>query len=135
MLTSTAGTVNVSSNVTADADMTVDQDAMAHIMSVLTKLYSDEYLAVIREYSTNARDAHIAADKADQPILVTLPTALNPTLVITDNGVGLSRDELVNVYSKYGASTKRQTNQQVGSFGLGCKSAFTVAGQFTVKLP
>ena len=44
--------------------MTFDENAIAHLMSVLTDLYSDPTLAVVREYSTNARDAQIAAGKA-----------------------------------------------------------------------
>jgi len=34
-------------------------------------------------------------------------------LVITDHGIGLSRDEIVNVYARYGASTKRGNNTQI----------------------
>ena len=40
--------------------MTFDENSIAHLMSVLTDLYSDKELAVIREYSTNALDAHKA---------------------------------------------------------------------------
>lgn len=128
----TAHTVTVTSSLSAPATaMTLDQDGMAHLMSVLTNLYADKHLAVLREYSTNALDAHVAAGNPD-PIEVSLPTALNPTLVISDRGVGLSRQEITEVYAKYGASTKRDTNTQVGSFGLGAKSAFTIGGQFVV---
>lgn len=129
----TSNTVQVSSNLPApDSTMTLDQDGLVHLMSVLTNLYSDKHLAVLREYSTNARDAHVAAGREDDPILVTLPTSLNPTLVISDHGTGLSREELLGIYSRYGASSKRETNLQVGSFGLGSKSAFTISGQFIV---
>lgn len=41
--------------------MTFDENSIAHLMSVLTDLYSDPEMAVIREYSTNALDAHRAA--------------------------------------------------------------------------
>lgn len=132
MLTNTAGTVQVTSSLEApDATMSLDPTGMAHIMGVLTNLYSDKDLAVLREYSTNALDSHVAAGNPD-PIQVTLPTQLNPTLVISDHGVGLSKDELLGIYSRYGASSKRDTNTQVGSFGLGSKSAFTIGGQFVV---
>lgn len=43
-----------------DVAMSIDQSALAHIMNVLTDLYVDPELAVIREYSTNALDSHIA---------------------------------------------------------------------------
>lgn len=128
----TSNAVQVSSNLPApDSTMTLDQDGLVHLMNVLTNLYSDKHLAVLREYSTNARDAHVAAGVTD-PILVTLPTNLNPTLIVSDRGVGLSKDELLGIYSRYGASSKRNTNTQVGSFGLGSKSAFTIGGQFII---
>jgi hypothetical protein len=88
-------------------------------------------LAVLREYATNARDSHVAGG-TDRPVEVDLPSELNPTLVIRDFGVGLSEAEIIDVYARYGASTKRDTNDQVGAFGLGCKSAFTLGQQFVV---
>jgi hypothetical protein len=111
--------------------MGIDQASLAHIMDVLTNLYSDKAMAIIREYSTNALDSHIAAGNSD-PILVTLPTASNPVFVVQDFGLGLSYDDIVNIYSMYGASTKRDTNEQVGMLGLGCKSALTYTNQFTL---
>ena len=56
--------------------MTFDENSIAHLMSVLTDLYSDKPLAVIREYSTNALDAHRAAGNT-APIEVTLPSTLH----------------------------------------------------------
>jgi hypothetical protein len=112
-------------------EMGIDQNAMAHIMSILTDLYSDPQLAVIREYATNALDAHIEAGNS-MPIEVTTPTQLSPFLTIRDYGVGLDAGDIERIYSKYGASTKRETNDQVGMLGLGCKSALTYASQFTL---
>lgn len=111
--------------------MTIDQGALAHIMSVLTDLYSDPELAVIREYSTNALDAHIAAG-VTRPIEVTLPTPLSPFLRIRDYGAGLDADDIRDIYSRYGTSTKRDSNDVVGMLGLGCKSALTYTDQFTL---
>lgn len=111
---------------------TIDPDEFGHIMDVLTNLYEDSELAVIREYSTNARDAHVEAGNP-APIEVTLPSTLSPYLVIRDYGNGLDGDDIENIYSRYGASTKRDTNEQVGSLGLGCKSAWTYTDQFTVQ--
>jgi hypothetical protein len=112
--------------------MSVDAASMAHVMSILTDLYSDPILAVIREYSTNAWDSHVEAG-VQQPIEVSLPNGLSPFFKVRDYGVGLSVEDIRNVYSKYGASTKRSTNDQVGMLGLGCKSALTYTQQFTVR--
>lgn len=114
-----------------EVSLSFDEDSIAHIMGVLTDLYSDSAMAVIREYSTNAYDSHVEAGQT-RPIEVTLPTPLRTTLKIQDWGVGLSREQMISIYSKYGASTKRDTNEQSGTLGLGCKSALTHAPQFTV---
>lgn len=111
--------------------MSIDPQGMTHIMGVLTNLYSDAPLAVLREYATNARDAHQAAG-VTRPIEVDLPTALDPTLRVRDFGAGLSEQDILGVYARYGSSTKRGSDEQVGAFGLGSKSAFTLAQQFVV---
>lgn len=111
--------------------MTIDDAAMQHIMSVLTDLYSDPELAVIREYSTNALDSHRDAGQT-RPIEVTLPSALSPFFRVRDYGIGLDADDIRNIYSRYGTSTKRDSNDVVGMLGLGCKSALTYTDQFTL---
>lgn len=113
------------------ARMGIAEGAEAHIMSILTDLYEDPELAVIREYSTNGYDAHIEAG-VKRPIEVQTPTALSQFLTIRDYGCGLTVDDIHSTYSQYGASTKRSTNDQVGMLGLGCKSALTYADQFTL---
>ena len=109
-----------------------DPEGTAHLMRLLSNLYRNAAAAVLREYSANAYDSHVQAGNPG-PVEVTLPSDLNPTLVITDHGTGLSSDEMIGVYSRYGASTKRGTNDQVGAFGLGTKSAFTLGQQFIVN--
>lgn len=111
--------------------MTIDQTALAHIMSVLTDLYSDPPLAVIREYSTNAYDSHRAAGITD-PIEIELPSSLRPTFVIRDHGVGMSLETIRDQFSKYGFSSKRDSNDEVGILGLGCKSGLTYTNSFTL---
>lgn len=113
-------------------NMKINEAALSHIMSVLTDLYSDPILAVIREYSTNAKDAHIAAgNKA--PIEITLPNALSQKFVVRDYGIGLSKEDIIDIYSQYGASTKRVSDDFTGMLGIGCKSALTYTHQFSIR--
>jgi hypothetical protein len=111
--------------------MSIDPSSFAHIMGILTDLYSDPELAVVREYSTNAFDAHIESG-VTRPIEVTLPTQFSLYLKIRDFGDGLDKEDIREIYSQYGASTKRASNDVVGMLGLGCKSALTYTDQFTV---
>lgn len=114
-----------------DVQMTLDSDSLAHLMSVLTNLYSNKTLAIVREYSTNALDSHIEAG-VTRPIEVSTPTDFKPFFTVRDYGVGMDAETIRNVYSRYGASTKRQTNSQNGMLGLGSKSALTYTTQFKV---
>lgn len=111
----------VSSGVTAKGTFGISQNSQAHIMTILRDtLYSDKILAVLREYSSNAWDAHRMVGKNDLPIRITLPETETPTLVIRDFGPGMSPDEVFNIYTQYGESTKRGTDDAVGMMGIGC---------------
>lgn len=112
--------------------MSIDATALTHLMSVLTNLYADPIAAVVREYSTNGYDATVEAGSSE-PLRVTLPTAAAPTFVVQDYGVGMSTDRILDHYSLYGRSDKRGTNAQVGSLGLGCKSALTYCDSFVIE--
>lgn len=95
-------------------------------------VYKDKLMAPIREYSTNAVDAHIEAGIPHEPILVKLPNDLIPTLCIRDFGHGLNEDDIFNVFAMYGNSTKDCSNDQAGMYGIGCKSAFAYTDSFVV---
>lgn len=114
-----------------DIEMTIDEKGFKFLMSILTNLYEYPVLAVIREYCTNAVDAHIDAGY-DGPVQVTMPTWDKPEFKVRDFGPGMDLDDIRNTYSKYVASTKRQDNTQAGMFGIGAKSALALGDQFTV---
>ena len=133
MIPNTAVRLVSSSPVAASAEFGISLKDSAHIMTILRDtLYSDKVLAVLREYSANAWDSHRDAGKGDVPIKVTLPTAMDPSLVIRDFGEGLSPDEVFNIYTQYGSSTKRGSDNAVGMLGIGSKSGFAYSDSFTV---
>jgi hypothetical protein len=101
---------------------------MFHILS--NSLYSDKVMAVIRELSTNALDAHISAGNKN-PFKVTLPTSANPIFMVRDYGTGLSQADMESLYTTYGASNKNNSNDFVGCLGLGSKSPFAYSKSFT----
>lgn len=126
--------ITVSGNFT-DGDttkMTIDPEGTKHIMQVLSSLYSNPIPAVIREYASNGLDAQTAIG-VTTPVNLVLPATLRPVFQVVDHGIGMTPDELRNVYARYGKSTKTLDMSQVGTFGLGCKAAFSVTPQFTVN--
>lgn len=111
----------------------IKNEGLAHIFNVLrNQLYSDKILAVLREYSCNAVDAHTEAGH-NRPIEVTLPSRLSLELKIRDYGIGLSETDIQEIYAFYGESTKRKSNSLIGQLGLGSKSAFAYGDNFVIN--
>lgn len=113
-------------------------------------IYSRKVLAVIREVSCNAMDAHLMSGQAHRPIEVWLPTVEKPVFQVRDYGTGLSEEEVFNLYTTYFESGKdsgdyssglfktdgpvdlEKADAATGGFGLGSKSPFALTDQFTV---
>lgn len=134
MIPNASKTVHHVGQVAETIEMTMDQTRAGQIamMKQLRKdLYQNPRLAPIRELSTNARDSHLEAGNKD-PIDVTLPTASHPQFVVADHGTGLSIDDIRNVYSVFGASTKRTSNEFTGQLGFGCKAPLAYALSFSI---
>jgi hypothetical protein len=96
------------------------------------KLYSNAVLAICREISCNARDAHREVGTPDLPIQISLPTYMEKSYKIKDFGPGISPDRMSNIFIKYTASTKRKDNVQTGGFGLGAKTPFSYSDSFSI---
>ena len=113
--------------------LSIDSSGVEHLMGTLTNLYSNPLESVFREYVSNALDSHIKS-KNKSPIRVDVikDNPYSNHLRVQDFGTGMSKDDVVNVYSKYASSTKRGSNEQIGAFGLGAKSALAIADRFDV---
>jgi hypothetical protein len=99
---------------------------------ILSDLYSDKPLAIVRELGCNASDSMTAAGKSDRPFLIHIPNALEPYLIIQDFGTGISHENIYSIYATYFESTKTNTDEQIGCLGLGSKSPFCYTDNFMV---
>jgi hypothetical protein len=124
-------TVESSGSFGKKVQMGISQKGVANLMFLLSNLYNDPELAVIREYTTNALDAHIRVGQT-RPVDIYLPSRDNPLFVVKDYGVGMSFDDIEYIYSQYGESTKADSNDEAGAFGLGAKAALAIATQFSL---
>jgi len=97
------------------------------------KVYSNKERAVIRELACNAHDSHVMAGTTDVPFGVHLPTQLEPWFSLRDYGTGLEDDDIANIYGAIGVSTKRDSNEVIGCFGIGSLSPYSMCDSFTVK--
>lgn len=119
---------------------------------VVNSLYSEKYI-FLRELISNASDAcdklkylvltnpDIAKSSGEFKIKIT-PDAKENTLMISDNGIGMNRDDLINhlgTIAKSGtadfvnnAKDNGSTVDLIGQFGVGFYSAFMVASKVEI---
>lgn len=101
-----------------------------HMFNILSSgLYSDKVTAVLREIGCNAMDAHIMGGTPNLPFEVKLPSALDRTFHVKDWGPGLDDREVTELYTTYGWSSKQESDDVTGAFGLGSKSPFAYTMQ------
>lgn len=102
------------------------------VIEMLRKhLYEYRIRTLVQEYMCNGRDATREA-KSSKRVIVSIPNSLSPVFKVRDFGPGITPERMANVFTKYGASTKRGTNGQTGGFGIGAKSAWSYTDSFTI---
>jgi hypothetical protein len=109
------------------ASCSIDAEDMRYIASLLRNNYSDTILATMREIIANAIDVS-DGKKVD----VQLPTRIEPNFIVRDYGTGLSEDDMMGLYTKYGKSTKRGSNNAIGGFGIGRFAPLSYTESFIV---
>jgi hypothetical protein len=112
--------------------MSLDLDSAQILMQMLSKnLYSDSIGSTIRECASNALDSHRRAGVED-PIVVSfkLDDSNNYVFSVEDFGIGLDADDVRNIISKYGKSTKRNSDTELGMMGLGFKAPLAYSSSF-----
>jgi hypothetical protein len=111
----------------------IDKNAVNMVMDMLSKLYNDPMNAAIREYVSNAYDANVEAG-ATKPVELTLPCTENDgLLMVKDYGRGLDYMGIVSVFANFGTSTKRDSDNLIGGFGIGSKSGLAVSNAINVS--
>lgn len=113
----------------SQASYTYEQNV--HMYKILAdQLYSRKIEAVIREVCCNAHDAHVMVGDDKRPIFVQLPDHNNPYFVVQDWGPGMAHSMIMNQYTKFGWSAKRNEKEEkgekksTGELGLGAKSPY-----------
>lgn len=105
------------SNEVQSFQTSIDPKNISHILTLLSSnLYSNPLESFFRETVANAWDSQVEAGTTDMPIIITL----NPeSISIRDYGTGLSPERFREIYLFIGSSTKRESNDYIGNFGIG----------------
>ena len=110
-------------NVTNQKEFTINVNPiMFQLLS--GKIYNNPKRACMMEIISNAWDATKEVGKDETTIEVHFPSALEPYFSVKDYAKGLSEEDVFNIYTTYGASTKNNNNDLCGGFGIGSKAPF-----------
>ena len=111
----------------------------AKVLNLLTgdRFYSNPS-AALREAVLNAIDAVQRRKLQRHEIVPKIEVSFdadNLTLTVSDNGVGMNKEAVTELFVKVGASaaTAEATKQSVGEFGIGVISYFMAADTFTLQ--
>ena len=109
------------------------------VLNLLTgdRFYSNPS-AALREAVLNAIDAVQRRKLQRHEIVPKIEVSFdadNLTLTVSDNGVGMNKEAVTELFVKVGASaaTAEATKQSVGEFGIGVISYFMAADTFTLQ--
>lgn len=99
----------------------IDPKNIDFITTLLSSnLYSNPERSFLREIVSNGWDSEVEAGTTDMPVIVKIDTG---SVSIRDYGTGISPERFREIYCGIGSSTKRDSNDYIGGFGIGKFSA------------
>lgn len=137
-------------------DMGVADGAMSLLLEMLSDVSSNRGAYVLREAYSNAYDATKATGDMTLPIEIVIPESTDfedgitaklmrldgiggltsqtcPVVTVTDHGIGMSKEDVEHYFLQYGGSKKRNSQETIGSKGLGSKAPLAVTDTFEVR--
>ncbi len=82
------------------------------------QIYRKPKESIVREITSNCFDSHIEAKVSDAVVIKIKEDDGGWYISFNDYGVGLSPQRINDIYLAPGESTKTNTNDQIGQFGL-----------------
>jgi hypothetical protein len=113
----------------------ISAESLPFMFRILSKAYYSRKLdSIVRELGSNCYDSHIEAG-VTEPIIIEKRYDIennNYNIVFKDVGIGMSPDRVYNIFNNWFTSTKRESNNYIGAFGLGSKSPFAYRDDFYI---
>lgn len=112
----------------------ISQESLPFLFEILSKnFYSNPIGSIVREITSNCFDSHKEAKVDDAVIIRKGEDDEGEFISFCDFGVGLSPERINNIYMNYFSSTKRDSDEQIGGFGLGSKSPLAYTDIFYIN--
>lgn len=108
------------------------------IIEVLARQIYQSPLALLRENAQNAFDAIMLKKSKESSLLGVIDVSISQTMIrISDNGIGMTKEDLKEHFWKAGSSSKNTPEARaagvVGTFGIGAMANFGVASKLEVE--
>jgi hypothetical protein len=135
MIIKTEVLLETAGNISADDEikMTVNTKNTSKLFSLLLGSYKSIRSSFIREYTSNAWDAHKEINSTE-PVIVQIDEDDGGIFIaFIDKGVGMSYEFVKKIFSSLLDSTKEQTNDAIGGFGIGSKSGLGYQKQMQLR--
>lgn len=121
-------TVGIKKSVNA----TISTDKMHKMGEMLKNPYRNPIQSIVREITSNAFDSHREVG-IQKPIKIKFSKDSSGAFIsFQDFGTGMSPELVETIYSQYLQSTKEDTNDQLGYFGIGSKSPLSYTDHFHI---
>lgn len=117
-----------------ETKLIIDPDKTEKLFAILLESYKNPRAAVIREYTSNAWDAQKEAGKNDVPVVIELDEDEGGEYIqFIDEGIGMSYEFFMTEFRKLLCSTKENSNDYIGAWGIGSKTALAYTNSFYVE--
>jgi molecular chaperone HtpG len=111
---------------------------ISRMIEVLAAQIYPSPFALLRENVQNSFDALLMRKHLGHVFEAVIDVTIEPTrVIVSDNGIGMARDELRQHYWRAGSSSKNTPDARaagvVGTFGIGAMANFGIAEELTVE--
>ncbi len=111
----------------------IDVKRLGKLWGMFENPYKNSIGSIIREYSSNAWDAHAEVGVTDAIRIKFGKDNSGFYISFIDVGVGISPDRMENIFANPLASTKEESNNQLGAYGLGRLSGLSYQNSFYIN--
>lgn len=113
-------------------DAQISEDKISKLWDMLQAPYKNTIGSVVREITSNCFDSHAEANVDDAVVINIDKDDSGYYIEFCDVGTGLSPQRIKEIYSKYLNSTKEDSDDFIGCWGIGSKSPLSYTDMFFI---